>query len=97
VFGQLFDARAKAVGVELQVNTYTTNQQGLPDVACDGDGDLFVVWRSLQQDGSEFGVFGKFLDTVRDTYPVPAASGLGLAAVAAALTAIGIRRLLRRR
>jgi hypothetical protein len=97
VFGRLFDARANALGAELQVNTYTTNQQGFPDVACDADGDLFVVWRSLQQDGSDFGVFGRLLDRVRNASPVPAASGLGLAALAAALTALGIRRLLRRR
>ncbi len=47
------------VGVEFQVNTYTTNGQYSPAVAADAEGDFVVVWRSYVQDGSSFGVFGQ--------------------------------------
>jgi hypothetical protein len=47
------------VGVELQVNTYTTEHQGYPAVAMSADGDFVVVWESADQDGSDYGVFAQ--------------------------------------
>lgn len=58
VQGQAFDAAGVALGGEFQVNTYTTNQQSFPRVAMGGDG-VFVVWQSLGQDGSDYGIFGQ--------------------------------------
>jgi hypothetical protein len=44
--GQRFGSNGSPVGVQFQVNTYTTNSQGFPDVAMQPDGDFFVVWQS---------------------------------------------------
>ena len=55
----LFAQPLVRVGVELQVNTYTTSDQRSPDVALDGDGDFVVVWTSAGQDGSQGGAFGR--------------------------------------
>src|SRR5688500_9367916 len=38
--------QAGPIGDQFQVNTYTTNGQGWPAVAMDGDGDFVVVWLS---------------------------------------------------
>ncbi len=47
------------LGLEFQVNSYTTNGQGGADIAMDDDGDFAVVWDSPEQDGSSTGVFGQ--------------------------------------
>ena len=47
------------LGSEFQVNTYTTNSQTRPSLAADAAGNFVVVWNSLLQDGSSFGVFGQ--------------------------------------
>jgi hypothetical protein len=49
-------------GEQFLVNTHTTNLQGYPAVAADADGDFIVVWSSLGQDGSRFGVYGQRYD-----------------------------------
>jgi hypothetical protein len=63
VFGQRFDSSGSKVGVEFQVNTYTTSLQFGPEVAVDGSGNFVVVWNSYEQDGSKFGVFGQRFDS----------------------------------
>jgi len=50
------------VGPEFQVNTYTTGSQGRPSVAAAANGSFIVVWQSLDQDGSNYGVFGRRYD-----------------------------------
>ncbi len=47
------------VGVEFQVNTYTTSWQWATSIAMDTDGDFVVVWGSKDQDGDGYGVFGQ--------------------------------------
>ncbi len=42
-----------ALGGELQVNTYTTNNQSVPSVAVAADGDFVVVWGSDGSSGSD--------------------------------------------
>src|SRR5204862_5205006 len=48
-----------AAGGEFAVNTYTAGFQGPPAVAAAPSGDFVVVWPSLDQDGSQYGVFGQ--------------------------------------
>jgi len=57
VFAQPFDTSI-ALGLELQVNSYTTSQENLPDVASDSNGNFVVVWRDSQE-ASSFGVFAR--------------------------------------
>ncbi len=59
VYGQRFNSAGAKVGVEFQINTYTTSFQVIPSVAVDADGDAIVVWSSLGQDGSTYGVYGQ--------------------------------------
>ena len=63
VFGQLYGSDGSPVGGEFQVNDYTTSRQSSPVIAADADGDFVVVWDSLGQDGSSFGVFGQRYDS----------------------------------
>lgn len=46
IFGQRFDADDLPLGVEFQVNQYTTEEQTDPQVAMDGGGSFVVVWSS---------------------------------------------------
>jgi hypothetical protein len=57
VFARRFDSSGVGLGVEFQVNDYTHNNQRLPAVAVDVDGDFVVVWESSGQDYSSLGVF----------------------------------------
>jgi hypothetical protein len=62
VFGQRYDATGTPQGGEFRVNTYTTDDQGIPAVAADAGGDFVVVWQSRGQDGSNYGIFGQRYD-----------------------------------
>jgi len=59
IYGQRFDAAGMKVGGEIQINTYTTNNQRFPSVAMDTDGDTFVTWASLGQDGGTYHIYGQ--------------------------------------
>jgi hypothetical protein len=59
VFAQRFASTGAPLGPEFRVNTYTTESQRLPAVAQDASGNFVVVWGSLTQDGSDYGVFGQ--------------------------------------
>jgi hypothetical protein len=74
VFGQRFGSDGTPQGAEFQVNTFTTNNQGEPSVAGLGSaGDFVVAWRSTNQDGDSFGVFGqRFAGPVSGTVTVTA-------------------------
>jgi hypothetical protein len=57
VYAQHYDAGGAPVSGELTVNAYTDDDQSVPAVAADADGDLAVAWQSALQDGSGSGVF----------------------------------------
>ena len=59
VFGQRYAATGAPEGAEFRVNTFTNYYQSNPDVAADPAGNFVVVWQSILQDGSSFGVFGQ--------------------------------------
>jgi hypothetical protein len=59
VFGQRFDASGAPQGAEFRVNTSTVSDQLYPMLASNPDGDFVVVWESLGQDGSSYGVFAQ--------------------------------------
>ena len=80
------------VGSEFQVNTYTTSGQSGPAMATDADGDFVVVWRSENQDGSSYGVFGRRFAGPEPgpTTPAPMLSKSGLIVTFALLLATGL-------
>ena len=51
-----------AVGDEFLVNTTTIDSQEAPASASDDDGNTIVVWQSLNQDGSSYGVYAQRYD-----------------------------------
>ena len=59
IFGQRYASSGVPVGPEFRVNAYTTGPQDLPAVASAPSGDFVVVWRSMNQDGSGYGIFGQ--------------------------------------
>jgi hypothetical protein len=63
VFAQRFDSSGEPSGAELQVNTTTAYSQGFPAIACDPAGDFVVVWSSGNQDGEDYGTFGRRFDS----------------------------------
>ena len=63
VYGQRFDANGNKVGSEFQINTYTLNDQGEPQIAMNSDGSFIVVWGSNGQDGSNYGIYAQRFDS----------------------------------
>jgi hypothetical protein len=59
VSGQRFDSNGNKVGSEFQVNTWTTDFQGVPSITSLSNGGFVVVWESDGQDGSSWGVYGR--------------------------------------
>jgi hypothetical protein len=48
IYAQKYNAAGNAQGSELQVNTYTTDNQVYPSVAMDNGGDFVITWTSVQ-------------------------------------------------
>ncbi|RUQ63973.1 calcium-binding protein [Azospirillum doebereinerae] len=62
VYAQQYDAGGNAVGGEFRVNTYTNNAQTTSRIAALNDGGYVIVWHSIGQDGSGYGVYGQRFD-----------------------------------
>jgi S-layer homology domain len=62
IYARRFNSTGAPQGGNIAVNTYTTNVQAFSSVALDSTGNFVVVWRSTEQDGSDFGVFGQLFD-----------------------------------
>lgn len=52
-----FDASGAGIGNDARVNTTTNDRQYEPDIAVDGNGDFVISWTSLNQDGSNKGIY----------------------------------------
>ena len=63
VYAQRYNSSGVAQGAELQVNTYTTNNQERPCIAMAANGNFVVTWRSDGQDGSDCGVYAQRYDS----------------------------------
>ena len=55
-------SQGNPLGPEFRVNSYTTNYQGRPSITASSS-NFVVVWTSLGQDGSGYGVFGQRYST----------------------------------
>ena len=56
-------ALAVPLGIEFQVNTFTTGAQSFGEVAVAGNGVFVVVWTDFVRDGSGTGIFGQRFDS----------------------------------
>ena len=59
IYAQRYSATGIPLGLEFQVNTYTTNSQYAPSLAMDADGDFVITWHSDGQDGSSNGIYAQ--------------------------------------
>ncbi|MBB3944074.1 methionine-rich copper-binding protein CopC, partial [Sphingorhabdus rigui] len=59
VYGQRFDSFGARVDSEFRINSYTNSFQYDPSVAALSDGGWIVIWNSLGQDGSGWGIYGQ--------------------------------------
>jgi hypothetical protein len=59
IFAQRYDSAGAPLGGEFRVNTNTVDTQDGPVVAADAAGHFVVVWYSLNQDGSGWGVYAQ--------------------------------------
>lgn len=57
------DSSGTPVGLEFQVNTYTTNGQFTPSVGMDSAGNFVIAWSSDGQDGSNTGIYAQRFDS----------------------------------
>lgn len=57
-----FTADGNPTGAEFEVNSTTAGYQSTPSIATAAAGGFVVVWRSLDQDGSGYGVFARRFD-----------------------------------
>ncbi|MEW6536397.1 MAG: hypothetical protein AB1454_12365 [Candidatus Auribacterota bacterium] len=60
IFARKYASDGSPIGNEFQVNTYTTSDQLLPQIASDGTSYL-IVWQSTDQDGSAEGIFAQLI------------------------------------
>jgi len=63
VVGRRFDATGVPLTGEFLINTYTTDEQQIPSIAVDREGNFACVWESFFQDGSDSGVFAQAFDS----------------------------------
>jgi hypothetical protein len=70
IFGQHFAASGVPIGLEFQVNTYTTGSRQRPHVSATPDGNFVIAWNgAYNQDGSGSGVFARRFRTTAFTAP----------------------------
>ncbi|MFL5327544.1 MAG: DUF4347 domain-containing protein [Gemmataceae bacterium] len=59
IYARRYNSAGVAQGGEFLVNTNLTNNQDLPTVAMDANGNFVIAWKSNKQDGSGAGIFGQ--------------------------------------
>jgi Ca2+-binding RTX toxin-like protein len=62
IFQQRYDEEGHTVGVEVQVNSYTSRDQSDCAVGALSDGGWVVTWTSFGQDGSGYGIYSQRYD-----------------------------------
>jgi hypothetical protein len=66
IVGQRFDSGSNPVGPELHINSPSDGDQTEADVTMDSTGRFAVAWKSYDQDGSGYGIFGRLFDSNGD-------------------------------
>ena len=60
IFAQRYNASGATVGVSnFQINTYTNAGQYNPSAAMDAEGDFVIAWSSVNEDGSDEGIYAQ--------------------------------------
>ncbi len=59
IVGRAFHADGAPAGGEFRVNAHDRNDQDFPDIVLSDTGTAVAVWQSHEQDGDQWGVFGR--------------------------------------
>lgn len=59
IYAQRYTATGNQFGAEFRVHSTTASDQRLPSITALNDGGFAVVWSSLNEDGSGYGVYGQ--------------------------------------
>ncbi|MDD2990284.1 MAG: cadherin domain-containing protein, partial [Zoogloea sp.] len=59
IYARRYDVSGAALGNAFRVNTYTFDNQRNPQVAMAANGNFVVVWESMGQDGSNYGIYAQ--------------------------------------
>lgn len=68
VFAQLLDPRGRPLTTEIHVNQYLPSEQTKPAVTFDKDGQAWILWHSVGQDGSGIGIFARRFGATEDGF-----------------------------
>ena len=68
IYGQLFDNDGNKIGNEFQVNTDNIHTKGGSKVTLLPDNKFVVVWATLDQDGSDAGIYGQIFNKNGNKY-----------------------------
>ena len=63
IYGQSFTSSGVKIGNEFRVNTYIIGDQWVSSIKSLSNDSYIVTWRSNNQDGSGWGVYGQILDS----------------------------------
>ncbi len=63
IYAQRYDASGVAQAGEFRVNTSTSNHQVIPSITELNDGGFVISWSSLEQDGSDYGIYAQRYDS----------------------------------
>ena len=63
VYAQLFTSTLTAIGTQRRLNAYTAGTQEYAVGRVDGEGNIFISWEDLQQDGSGIGAYYRRFDS----------------------------------
>jgi hypothetical protein len=67
VYGQIFDSNGQKLWSEFRINSYTVGAQSEPRIKLVPSIGYLVTWVSDEQDGSSWGVFGKYFPSYPQT------------------------------
>ncbi|AVH62289.1 MULTISPECIES: beta strand repeat-containing protein [unclassified Nostoc] len=78
IYAQRYNSAGVAQGNEFRVNTYTDSFQNSPTVALAANGEYVIAWQSLDQDGSNNGIYAQVYNgSIPPTITSTSASALG--------------------
>lgn len=66
LYGRRIDLEAGPLGIEFQVNGYTSGSQGAPTLAINDFGNFVVAWSGNGENGESNGVFGQWFGPAGD-------------------------------
>jgi S-layer family protein len=64
IYAQRYATDGTALGPEMHINGFTTNDQTVPVVGIDAEANFVIAWESFTQDGDQGGIFARRFDSL---------------------------------